>query len=204
MSGPTTPAPTGKSAKRARKPRYADPSRARIGRALTLTGHLGLLTLILNWFIWISPPSTVPRAFPIIALAVPLLFPLRGILHGRRYTHQWTSFLSMVYFAVGIDAWANAAAGAAWLGATTVLLSLLLFVGTVVYARYTPSGGPSEAALAEQRVEAALSGAGNGAAAEPSSSGTPPTGRTEADLAGTSVGTTPVAGSGADGTVRTP
>ena len=146
----------GGGGKRARKPRYADPARARVGRVMTLSGHLGLLALILNWFIWISPPSTVPRAFPIIALAVPLLFPLRGLLHGRRYTHQWTSFLSMVYFALGIDAWANAAAGAAWLGALTVLLSLLLFVGTVVYARYTPSGAPSAAALAEARAEAAL------------------------------------------------
>lgn len=153
-----TATPAKKGGKRARKPRYADPSKARIGRALTLIGHLGLLALILNWFIWISPPSTVPRAFPIIALAVPLLFPLRGLLHGRRYTHQWTSFLSMAYFALGIDAWANAAAGAAWLGATTVLLSLLLFVGTVVYARYTPSGEHSAAALAEQRAEAARTG----------------------------------------------
>ena len=142
--------------KKARKPRYANPARARLGRVLTLVGHLGLLALILAWFTWIAPPATMPRAFPIIALAVPLLFPLRGLLHGRRYTHQWASFLSMPYFAVGIDAWFNAAAGQAWLGALTVLLSLALFVGTVLYARYTPSGGPSPEALAEARVEAAL------------------------------------------------
>lgn len=163
MSETASPTPRGAKAGGKRKPRYADPSKARLGRVMTLVGYLGLLALILNWFIWISPPERVPRAFPIIALAVPLLFPLRGLLHGRRYTHQWASFLTMVYFAIGVDAWANAAAGAAWLGMTMVALSLLLFVGTIVYARYTPSGMPSAAALAEQRAEARLAGTGEAA-----------------------------------------
>ena len=148
------------TAKRRRKPRFADPRRARVGRALTLTGYLGLLALILNWFAWIAPPERVPRAFPMIALAVPLLFPLRGILHGRRYTHLWTGFLSMAYVAIGIDAWANAAPGTAWLGATMTVLATLLFVGTVVYARYTPSGPPSPEARAEADAEARLAAAG--------------------------------------------
>lgn len=163
MSEAASPTPQGAKAGGKRKPRYADPSKARLGRVMTLVGYLGLLALILNWFIWISPPERVPRAFPIIALAVPLLFPLRGLLHGRRYTHQWTSFLTMVYFAIGVDAWANAAAGAAWLGMAMVALSLLLFVGTVVYARYTPSGTPSAAALAEQRAEARFAVSGDAA-----------------------------------------
>ena len=136
-----------------RRARLADPRRARIGRVTTLVGYFGLLGLILNWFTWIAPPVTMPRAFPLIALAVPLLFPLRGLLHGRRYTHQWTSFLALVYFAIGIDAWFNAASGGTWLGAAAVLFATLLFVGAVVYARYTPSGGPSRAALAEAEAE---------------------------------------------------
>ena len=135
MSEPTEEA----APRRRRRPRYADPNRARVGRVLTLVGHLGLIALILAWFGWIAPPATLPRALPIAALAVPLLFPLRGILHGRRYTHQWTSFLAMPYFAIGIDAWFNAAANSAWLGGTLVLLSLALFAGTVTYARYTAS-----------------------------------------------------------------
>ena len=142
--------------KAAREPRLADPGRARAGRVATLVGHLGLIALIVNWFTWIAPPAVIPRAIPLAALSVPLLFPLRGLLHGRRYTHQWTSFLSMFYVAIGIDAWLNAAAGTAWLGATMVLLATLLFVGTVVYARYTASGGPSPAARAEADAEARL------------------------------------------------
>ncbi len=119
--------------------RLEDPGRARVGRVLTLIGHLGLIVLFLNWLTWLSPPQTVPRALVLILVLTPLLLPLRGLLHGRRYTHQWTSFLSMLYFAIAIDLWMNPAAGAAALGALAVLLSLLQFVGCVMYARYTPS-----------------------------------------------------------------
>ena len=34
-------------------------------------------------------------------LAVILLLPLRGILHGRPYTHAWTGYLCMLYFSHG-------------------------------------------------------------------------------------------------------
>lgn len=122
-----------------RPPRLASPSRARLGRALTLGGYFGLLGLVLAWFVWIAPPERLPRVLPLAALALPLLFPLRGLLHGRRYTHQWTSFLALPYFAIGVDAWFNPAPGRAWLGAAMTLCALALFAGTVIYARYTPS-----------------------------------------------------------------
>lgn len=119
--------------------RKADPKRARIGRILTLIGHLGLIALLFNWLTWLAPPQQIPRGVVLLLAIVPLLLPLRGLLHGRRYTHQWTSFISMLYFAVGIDLWLNPAAGTALLGALAVLLSLLQFVGCVMYARYTAS-----------------------------------------------------------------
>lgn len=130
--------------------RKADPSRARIGRILTLVGHLGLILLFVNWLTWLAPPKRMPRGVVLLLAVVPLLLPLRGILHGRRYTHQWTSFLSMLYFAVGIDLWLNPAQGAALLGAAVVVLSLLQFFGCILYARYTasatpPSQSPSQA-----------------------------------------------------------
>lgn len=128
------------SSKKKRKPRKADPGRARIGRALTLVGHLGLIALFLAWFTVVAPPVRVPRAFLLILLIGPLLIPLRGLLHARRYTHQWTSFYVLPYFLVGVDTWANPpGTGLAWLGVATVVLALAQFVGCVMYARYTPS-----------------------------------------------------------------
>lgn len=105
-------------------------------RLAALAGYFGLLALLLNWFTWIAPPSRFPVSFALILLTVPLLFPLRGLLHGRPYTHAWTSFLSLFYFAFGVDAIA-AASDPAWLGWTAVVTSILWFAGCVGYVRAT-------------------------------------------------------------------
>ena len=126
-------------AKKNRKPRFESPRHAAIGRKLTLVGYFGLLILILNWFTWLSPPERVPRSIVLAALTIPLLFPLRGIIHSRRYTHQWIGFLSMLYFIIGVDVWYNHQALEKYLGASMVVLSLILMIGSSMYARYTPT-----------------------------------------------------------------
>jgi len=127
------------SSKEGRKPRLESPSRARKGRIITLNGYFGLLALIINWFTWLAPPVQVPRSLVLAALAIPLLFPLRGILHAKRYTHQWVGFLSLLYFIIGVDVWYNRIEIESLLGALMVLFSLLLLIGSSVYARYTPT-----------------------------------------------------------------
>jgi len=127
------------NSKKARKPRFESPKHARIGRVLTLIGFFGLLALIVNWFTWIAPPVRVPRSLVLAALAVPLLFPLRGIIHARRYTHQWVGFLSMLYFAIGVDVWYNHRDTEQLLGMCMVIFSMLLMIGSSMYARYTPT-----------------------------------------------------------------
>lgn len=103
-------------------------------RLLTLGGYSVLLIGLLNWMTWIAPPARLPVSLALILLAVPLLLPLRGLLHGRPYTHAWTSFLALPYFAFGVDAIA-AGQAPAWLGAGAVVASLALFAGCVGYAR---------------------------------------------------------------------
>lgn len=106
--------------------------RVRFGRWITLAGYFLLLALILNWFTWMAPPETVPRALPMIVLVVPLMFALRGLLHGRMYTHAWVSLLSMLYFAVGVDVAFNRA-DQRYLGLAMVVFSLMLFFGSVLF-----------------------------------------------------------------------
>ncbi len=103
-------------------------------RLLALVGYFVLLIGLLNWMTWIAPPARLPVSLALILLAVPLLLPLRGLLHGRPYTHAWTSFLALPYFAFGIDALA-AGQAPAWLGASAVASSLALFAGCVGYVR---------------------------------------------------------------------
>jgi len=107
-----------------------------ISRWVTLLSYFGLLFLLLNWFSWISPPVQVPRALLIIILVVPLLFPLRGLLHGKTYTHAWTSFLSLFYFAIGVDIIYTIPADRTLALAMTGL-SLLLFTGCICFSHFT-------------------------------------------------------------------
>ncbi|MEX1082023.1 MAG: DUF2069 domain-containing protein [Halofilum sp. (in: g-proteobacteria)] len=106
----------------------------RICRALALTGHLLLLVLLLNWLTWLSPAERVPVSVMLLIVAAPLLLPLRGLLHGRIYTHAWASFLALPYFAFGVDAIA-AGVRPEWLGWAAVIASLALFTGATGYTR---------------------------------------------------------------------
>lgn len=107
-----------------------------LSRWTTLVGYFGLLILLLNWFSWISPPQQVPRALILIVLVVPLMFPLRGLLHGKTYTHAWTSFLSLFYFAIGVDI-AYTVPADRWLATAMTVFSLLLFTGSIFFPYYT-------------------------------------------------------------------
>jgi uncharacterized membrane protein len=118
---------------------------------LSSASLIALIALCLAWEIWLAPLR--PGGSLLVLKAVPLLAPLFGILRGRRYTHQWTSLLSLPYFAEGIvraTSDTGPSVPLAWLESA---LALALFAGTVGYARLTR---PS---LAGAAVTAADSGA---------------------------------------------
>jgi uncharacterized membrane protein len=96
---------------------------------------LGLFLLCLLWELWLAPLR--PGGSFVALKALPLLFPLPGILRGMRYTYQWSSMLMLAYFAEGATrAWSERGASQL-LAAGEVLLSLVFFASAVVYARST-------------------------------------------------------------------
>lgn len=99
-----------------------------------LVGFLGTLAFLLLWIIWLAPPKS-PKSIVLAIALLPMLFPLRGILNGKNYTHSWASFLSLPYFAFGVDALVHRAEKN-WLGLVLVLLSLIWFFGCIYYARF--------------------------------------------------------------------
>jgi len=110
-----------------------------LGRALTLIGYLGTFALLVIWYGWLSPPSHVPVEVALLVLGVPLLLPLRGLLHGRTYTHQWSLFLSLIYFAHGVsEAWTVPADRP--YAVTEIVLVTLWFTGAVLYVRQRRDG----------------------------------------------------------------
>jgi uncharacterized membrane protein len=106
----------------------------RVWRAVALTGYFGLFGLLLLWFVWLEPPDRVPVALALILGVGPLLFPLRGLMHGWPYTHVWTSFLALFYFAFGVFHAAGPMTRP-WLAWLEIGLSVLLFLGVIGYVR---------------------------------------------------------------------
>ena len=100
--------------------------RWRRAHRLAVAVYLGLIGLLLLWLIWLAPPPTSLRSPALLLLLGPLLLPLRGILHGRRYTMAWSGMLILLYFLHGVAA-VSGGGRAAWLGAAEIALALAYF-----------------------------------------------------------------------------
>jgi uncharacterized membrane protein len=99
---------------------------------------IALIVLCLAWELWLAPLR--PGGSLAALKALPLFFPLAGILRGRRYTYQWSSMFILAYFSEGVmRAWSERGTSQALAGAE-ILLSLMFFAATVSYARLTRVG----------------------------------------------------------------
>lgn len=109
-------------------------SATRAVHRLAVTVYLGLMALLLLWLIWLDPLPAHLLSPALLILLGPLLLPLRGILHGRRYTMAWTSMLILLYFLHGVAA-AAGSGRAVWLGALEIALALAYFGLAIHYVR---------------------------------------------------------------------
>ena len=113
----------------------------RFAYVLTVFSLLALLALCLLWEMWLAPVR--PGGSWLALKALPLLLLWRGILYERFKTYQLSSLLVWAYFTEGVmrafadKGWSRALAGG------EIALSLLLFIGIVLYVR----SGRGEAAI---------------------------------------------------------
>ncbi len=96
---------------------------------------IGLIFLCLAWELWLAPLR--PGGSTLALKALPLLFPLFGILYGKRYTYQWSSMLILAYLAEGLVRAASDPGSMRWLPMLEVVLSLVFFAVAIAYARLT-------------------------------------------------------------------
>ena len=99
-------------------------------RALAALGILGLVILIVLWNGWLSPVQQIPRSIEIAVLVIPLLFFVRGVLHGQRNTFIAVTLLSFPYALLGI--WYIYSVQEAIYGYLMLLASLFLFFGSLL------------------------------------------------------------------------
>jgi uncharacterized membrane protein len=102
-------------------------------RVTAIASLLALIALGLAWELRLAPLR--PGGSWLVLKVLPLLAPLFGLLHGRRRTFQWTSFLALAYVAEGIvRAWSEPGLARA-LASTEVVLACALFCACVLAAR---------------------------------------------------------------------
>jgi uncharacterized membrane protein len=103
-------------------------------KQLSLFSFLGLMTSLICWITLAEHSDNFPTSALLIIALVPLLFPLRGMLHGKPYTHAWTSFLMLFYFSHGIGE-VYSAEGFSLFPSLEVLFSSMTFVASITFIR---------------------------------------------------------------------
>ena len=110
---------------------------------LTLVSYFVLLFGQVVWIGWLNPVTIIPKSVTLLFIVTPLLLPLRGLLHARFRTFKWVTLFIWLYFTIGI--W-NCASATQWpLGALQVAMSLLIFLGAVMYCRQYDTRSKKEA-----------------------------------------------------------
>lgn len=94
---------------------------------------VALIALCIAWEIWLAPLR--PGGSWLVLKTLPLLLPLRGILHGRLYTYRWTALLSLVYFGEGLARATSDRAPSSWYATAEVFLAVALFASIVAAIR---------------------------------------------------------------------
>lgn len=105
---------------------------------LQLGASTSLITLILLCLAWESILAPLkPGGSLLILKTMPLLLPLFGILHGKRYTYQWASMFILLYFTEGVvRAWSDVGLSAK-LALIEVALSIVFFGCAIYFAKFT-------------------------------------------------------------------
>ena len=96
---------------------------------------LALLAVCIAWELFLAPLR--PGGSWLVLKAVPRLFPLRGVLHGRRYTFKWSTLFIWIYVAEGSMRTYTDQGWSAALAATELILALGYYGAAVAYIRAT-------------------------------------------------------------------
>jgi uncharacterized membrane protein len=103
-------------------------------RWLTLISFFGLMLTLLGWILLAPHAENYPTAAMLLIGVVPLLFPLRGLLYAKPYTHAWTSFLMLFYFSHSVGELYSGDSGLLY-PLFALIFSTLCFCSSIVYVK---------------------------------------------------------------------
>lgn len=104
---------------------------------------IALTLLCVAWELFLAPLR--PGGSWLALKALPLLAPLRGVLHARRYTFQWSTLLIWLYAAEGSARAYTDAGLASGLAALEAALAVAYFAAAVTWLRATRPASASGA-----------------------------------------------------------
>lgn len=105
-------------------------------QGFALAGYFLLLILLLTWPTLLLPPQRLPVALILMVSVVPLLFPLRGLLYGRRSSFTWAGYLSLFYFVHAVtEASAIEGCREGLAAGLELIASIMLFFGALLYLK---------------------------------------------------------------------
>ena len=98
--------------------------------------YFSLVSMILTIVVWnsfIAPSENIPRILPTIIYNIPLLIIMFKLRKNKFNTYIMSSYIMLLYFAIGIGNITNE--NTIFLGIVISLLSLLVFIGSILYVR---------------------------------------------------------------------
>lgn len=115
---------------------------------LRLLASVSLFALILLCIAWETVVAPVrPGGSWMLLKALPLAFPLRGIVRGNIYTYQWAAMLSLLYLMEGVvRVMSDPAPLSVLMAWGEILLSATFFFSAIFYVR------PAKRAARSQRA----------------------------------------------------
>lgn len=124
-------------------------SKIKFFRWTSQIGYFGLMgSMYLLLFVFNKPEPQL--MLPALIFCVgPLLFPLRGLLAAKAYTHAWAGYLALYYFIIGI--WYAGAEVDRVIGLLITFTSITFFFGAIGFARL--QGKADKAAKAAEETE---------------------------------------------------
>jgi uncharacterized membrane protein len=111
------------------------PKAAWLGACASL---IALIFLALAWELFLAPLR--PGGSWLVLKALPLLAPLFGVLHAKRYTFQWSTLFIWIYAAEGATRAFTDQGMSAALAGIELVLALAYFASAVLYLRSTRAG----------------------------------------------------------------
>ncbi len=101
---------------------------------LAATSLIALILLSLAWELWLAPLR--PGGSWLVLKVLPLMLPLRGILHGRVYTYRWASLLIWLYVLEALVRLSTEPMPMAGLALLELMLGLTFFSAAAWYIRH--------------------------------------------------------------------